>query len=128
MSKKAMVTPEIIQLVREIKEDYPERFYWEIGQRVGVCDDTVMRILHNEYRIEGDKVVRIYKKPKKAAEENKPEQNLLHMYPTTSVPMSKKLLNALYGSNKAFSVTLNDICKSVGQIREALTDLSDTLK
>jgi len=105
MSKKVRVTPEIIQLVRKIKEDYPERFYWEIGQRVGVCDDTVMRILHNEYRIEGDIAVRIYKKPKK----------------------TKQFLNSLYGS-KAFSVTLNDICEDVGQIREALTDLSDTFK
>lgn len=119
MSKRARVTPEIIHEVKEMCDNHPERFYWEIGQRVGVCDDTVMRILHNEYHIEGDKVVRIYKKPKKAAEENKPEQNLLHMYPTTSVPN---------GSNKAFSVTLNDICKSVGQIREALTGLSDALK
>lgn len=59
MSKRARVTPEIIQRVKEIKEDYPDTPYWRIAKCTGVSEATVGRILRDEYLIIKGKVVRI---------------------------------------------------------------------
>lgn len=124
MSKRARVTPEIIQRVKEINDNHPGLCRWEIGKQVGVSDATVKRILNDEYEIAGDVAVRIYRHTKKGTDDTDLEQNMLNMYPNTN-STTKQLLNTLYGSNQ---VTLKDIYDELKQIREALTDMRNMLK
>lgn len=119
MSRGPWIAPDVIRHVKEISDEHPGLFYYEIGKRVGVSDSTVRRVLNNEYQIVGDKVVRIYKKPKKT--EPEPEQNML----VPGYDYTKQFLNTLYGSNQ---IALKDIYDELKQIREILTDLRNMLK
>ena len=124
MSKRARVTPEIIQRVKEINDNRPGLCRWEIGKQVGVSDATVKRILNDEYEIAGDAAVRVYRHTKKEMDETDFKQNMSNMYPNTN-GATKQLLNALYGSNQ---IALKDIYDELKQIREALTDMRNMLK